>query len=151
MLGMAVSSSSPAVAARCAHARADVGTSPLLAAVAGGHGDVLDALLENGARPDGANASGLTPLWLAAQAGDLASVRALLAAGAPPDQPGPQGASPLYEAAKHGHLGVAQALLAAGADLFLGPTTTGGVWTPIMVAEAKGHTAVAALLQKAKA
>ena len=66
-------------------ARNGQGNTPLHAAVAGRHPDVVEALLAAQANPNARELRGLTPLHLAAHRVDVALVRRLLDAGAPPD------------------------------------------------------------------
>lgn len=61
------------------------GWTPLMMAVAEGHADIAETLLEAGANPDISSSAGLTPLILAAQRGDVRTVKALLLAGADPE------------------------------------------------------------------
>jgi len=60
----------------------EYGETGLMFAAQFGHGDIVDALLLAGARPDKADRYGVTALILAAQQGHAGVVRALLAAGA---------------------------------------------------------------------
>lgn len=99
----------------------DRGTTPLLAAVEGVHGEVLDVLLRAGAdrnRPGGH--FGQPPLHLAAMRGHLDLVDRLLRADAKVDAVATatpfDDATPLMAAVRMGHLDVARRLLAAGAD-----------------------------------
>jgi len=59
-----------------------VGSTPLHAAMAGGHAGVAQLLLDAGAPVDARQQGGWTPLHLAAHHGDAAALEALLAAGA---------------------------------------------------------------------
>ncbi len=57
---------------------ADLGVTPLIAAVSGAHADVVDVLLAAGAEVDAADARGRTPLIAAVAVGDKESARLLL-------------------------------------------------------------------------
>ena len=122
-------------------AQPQFGVTPLLIASAMVHQEVVDLLLENGAKPDTANARGYNPLlWVVRDSDhgiDLIGkdkvakiVKSLLAHGANPNfrlkQPKPssktiteidlQGATPLVLAAEVSNLDAIKALLEAGAD-----------------------------------
>lgn len=62
------------------------GNTPLLAAVTGGHTELVPLLIAGKANVNLGNSAGETPLILAVQRRDVAMARALLAAGADPDQ-----------------------------------------------------------------
>ncbi len=64
---------------------------PLTAAAARGHSEVVWLLIASGATVDAAQQGGRTALHLAAAAGDTASIRALLAADADPARPDDDG------------------------------------------------------------
>jgi ankyrin repeat protein len=67
---------------RSCHPGGCTGATPLMAAVAGSHGEVVRQLLASGASPDERDDAGFTPLHLAAQRGSVDIVKALLLAGA---------------------------------------------------------------------
>ncbi|MBL8723484.1 MAG: ankyrin repeat domain-containing protein [Planctomycetes bacterium] len=99
----------------------DRGTTPLLAAVDGAHGEVVDLLLRAGADPNRSGGSfGQPPLHLAAMRGQLDMLDRLLRANARVDavatKPPFDDATPLMAAVRMGHLEAARRLLAAGAD-----------------------------------
>jgi cytohesin len=83
---------------------------------------------------------------MAAQEGHLDILTALLAAGASPSTAETTtGSTPVFIAAKKGHLDILTTLLAAGAS----PSTANiNGTTPLKIAQSKGYTACAALLQR---
>jgi ankyrin repeat protein len=87
-----------------------------LAAAQGDRGFV-DALIENGARPDARDAEGVTPLHLAAEGGHADVAEFLIAKGADVNCRTRGGWTPLHGACAAGHLDVALLLLDKGADL----------------------------------
>lgn len=62
------------------------GTTPMIAAIESGHGELVPLLMLGRANPNLANAAGVTPLIRAVQMRSAETVRALLAAKANPDQ-----------------------------------------------------------------
>ncbi len=125
-----------------ANARDWRGQTLLMLAAAGGHLEVLDALLESGADPRARDDLGGTAMVRAAGGGHTRVVERLLAAGVRPDDRSGSGVpgyshrgalgkwefpvipgsereawTPLIRAAGAGHLRVVQALLRAGADV----------------------------------
>ena len=84
--------------------------------------DVVEALVNGGARGDAVGSEGETPLQLFARVGTNNGriVDALLDAGADPDAKNPDGETPMHTAIRNGgnaeHPKVVEALLAAGAD-----------------------------------
>lgn len=88
-------------------------------AAIGGHADIVELLLESGAKIDGIGSRGETPLFLAASTGYVDVVKVLAAAGANVNKMSAEGRTPLHRAAMSGDLAVVQALLEANAD----PTT----------------------------
>ena len=80
---------------------------------------------------------------MAAQNGHGTVVEKLIGAGASVDQPMQDGATPLFIAAQNGHVDATRQLLLGGAD----PKKEFQSWTPLMIAEHKGHAAVTALLR----
>ena len=116
-------------------ARDGDGWAPLHHAAAGGHAEVVQALLGAGSDPDDAASDGDAPLHKATAGGHLAAVRLLLAARASLDMRSTTGATPLYNAASKGHTVVARALAEAGAVIDA-PTTNG--CTPLYIAAHNG-------------
>ena len=115
------------------------------ATMPGDHAEVVQVLLNGGARPNGLTHEGLSPLYVAAQQGNSKCVRALIRAGADVNftTRGYQ-ATPLINASEEGMLGAVQALVEAGADVNrrnkLGTTALGS-------AIKSGHLHVANYLQ----
>ncbi len=94
--------------------------SALHEAVWGGHGEVVNDLLENGASINFRSTTyDLAPLHLAVHAGNAEMVQLLMLKGADKDAPDVNGCTPLQTAARLGQVSAAQALLAGGADLHL--------------------------------
>lgn len=104
-------------------------------------------LLENGAAVDtvAANPTKVMPLHSAASARNLEAVRLLLEHGAPVNALQQSGFCALHAAAQNGDRAMVDLLLQHSADPKL-PNDDGK--TPAMVAWEKGHTEIAALLEK---
>jgi len=144
------------------------GCSPLLAACAGGHGEVVRLLVEAGAdmvaprralnlaayignegvveqllraraQVDAANKNGDTALMAASQEGHQGVVEQLLRAGAQVEAADKEGFTALMLASQQGHQGVVEALLRAGAQTEA--ATKYGV-TSLMEASKEGHIEV---------
>lgn len=88
----------------------------LCEAVLGGHGDIVEDLLESGASVVSVNTGGKTPLHHAAHQGETGMVKVLLLKGADKDALDSLTLTPLYLATFYGHVATALALLAGGAD-----------------------------------
>ena len=95
------------------------GYTPLHHAAIGGHAEVVEVLLEGGAKLDSIGSRGETALFLASSAGNAEVVELLAKAGADPNKASADGKTPLHKAAMAGNAEVVEVLLAAGAD----PTT----------------------------
>jgi ankyrin repeat protein len=93
------------------------GTTALHWAVYHGNAELVERLLEAGARVDVRNEFGSTPIAEAATVGDARILAALLAAGADPDTPGADGQTPLMVVARSSNVDAARVLLEAGADV----------------------------------
>lgn len=127
------------LAQKLVRAGAEVG-SALHEAVLGGHGGIVNDLLENGASVATKNGHCETVLHHAAQKGDTAIVKVLLQKGADKDALDSRWWTPLYLATFFEHEAAALALLAAGADANLRYDTARS--TVVHVATRKGHAAV---------
>lgn len=92
------------------------GYTPLHHAAIGGHTEVVEVLLESGAKIDTMGSRGETALFLASSKGNAEVVELLLKAGADPNQASADGKTPLHRAAMVGNAETVVALLAAGAD-----------------------------------
>lgn len=76
-----------------------VGRTPLSWAVAYGHEEISNLLLQHGADPDHKNRYGCTPLFYAAVSGNVRIVQSLIKAGARVDTLDQNGRTPLFHAA----------------------------------------------------
>ncbi|HYL39185.1 MAG TPA: photosynthetic reaction center cytochrome c subunit family protein [Bryobacteraceae bacterium] len=79
--------------------------------------EAADLLVRAGARPDAANALGVTPLSLACVNGSAAMVQKLLSAGASANLSLPTGETPLMTCSRSGSVEAVKALLAHGASV----------------------------------
>jgi uncharacterized protein len=103
----------------------------------------LQALLENHADVNVAQADGSTALHWAAYQGDARTAAILLAAGAHSEAATDTGMTPLLLACEAGNAPLVEELLRAGADV---EQTLGGGETPLMMAAATGAVPVLELL-----
>ncbi len=87
---------------------------PLHAAAARGHVEIVELLIKAGAVIDCRNELGETPLHLAATS---EVVQTLLKYGADIEAKDDKGETPIHEAVKYGNAEVVKALIAAGADV----------------------------------
>ena len=85
-------------------------------AVAEGHRDVVQVLVEGGAGVHVSSKKGFTPLLFAARNGDIEMAKVLLTAGAGVNETGSDGTHALPFAIANGHDGFANFLLEQGAD-----------------------------------
>jgi len=93
-----------------AASRNALAVAPLHSAVASGNPELVELLLDRGAAPDPADASGLTPLHSAAAHGNREMARRLLAAGAALRRQTKEGKTPADLAAQYGHPELAREL-----------------------------------------
>jgi len=119
------------------NARNDSGDTPLLCACKEGLLEMVEMLVSRGADPTLLRLSGLSCLYLAAVFGHVEVVRYLLTikamrASGIVDGLSTQGPRPLWGAACYGHGEVVKVLVEAGANPM-------GKWSPINVAQKKGH------------
>jgi ankyrin repeat protein len=139
-----------AIADQLIRAGADVqaanryGVTPLAAASAEGHNELIRRLLEAGAHPNAPNPEGETPLMLAARSGAAAGVKALLAHGADPRaSEGWRGQDALMWASAEGHAEVVRLLIDAGAVV---QKRSKAGFSPLLFAVRGGHPEVAGIL-----
>jgi ankyrin repeat protein/glyoxylase-like metal-dependent hydrolase (beta-lactamase superfamily II) len=125
-----------------------LGSTPLLAAVKGGHQKSVDVLLAKGAHLDIRDLTGDTPLLLAARDGRTEIVRLLLAKGASQNEKDAMGSTPLHLAALNGDKALVEFLISKGAPLDEKNMRNG---TPISIAIREGHGEVVRMLQAAGA
>jgi len=92
------------------------GNTPLTLAVGERKQDIVQLLLERGAKPDAKNRGGDTPLLIALEADDSGIVRMLLSRGASPSIQGARGRLPLHLALLQGMPEAIDRLLATKAD-----------------------------------
>eukprot|EP00435_Cladocopium_sp_Y103_P026798 s3344_g6.t1 len=91
--------------------------SPLCVAAETGHLQVMQLLVQAGAKKNQPGPEGRTPLWCAAASRHLLCVRWLLREKADPELGDLEGMTPLSVAAAHGRVDVARALLTGRADV----------------------------------
>lgn len=122
-------------------------TTPLMAAVIGGHLHVVRVLLQAGAMANPPIWHETPPLIVAARKGHTAIVHELLAAGAEVERG--FDCTPLGEAVRNGHTEIVRVLIAAGADVNQPVDEDEG--TALMDAAYFGHLEIVKLLVKAGA
>ncbi len=115
----------------------------LYQAARGGHTDMIQYLLDEGANIDATCRHNfhMTPLHGAAEEGNFDAVKLLLSVGAKVNKLADDGVSALCFAAKQGHLNVAQLLLETDGVQVNTKTMLDGS-TPLMHAARDGHTAL---------
>ncbi|KAJ8307276.1 hypothetical protein KUTeg_015360 [Tegillarca granosa] len=94
-----------------------LGETPLTAACASGHQDVVHFLLDQGASAHLPNAKSLSPLLCAVDSGKWEIADLLLGMGASLEQTDKYGRTPLMIAAYKGHIGVLEMLLSRGSSI----------------------------------
>ena len=120
-----------------------VSSTPLCEAARGGHIEVVELLLEYGAKTGVLGEDSSTPLHLAASKGHTAVVKLLLDKGANSNCVNEREETPLYKAAVGGYVQVVKLLLDRGADIQM---TDKWKNTPLHLAARFGHKEVAKLL-----
>jgi len=131
----------------------DLGYTPLMAAIEGGHDDVIDFFLKSGANVNPEVISrvqikGLgvaSPLITATRKEHVALIKKLLKRGVDVNRPSGNGWTPLKSAAQQGNLDIVKALLEAGADPNIADDTN---YTPLMNAVSGEHEDIVKLLLK---
>lgn len=119
---------------------------PLNRAAARGHSEVLRILLEAGASPNRAGASGWFPLTSAVHSGSADSVALLLASGAEVESSnGPNQFTALERAARYGQTRIARMLVQAGARPRRANAPAGA--DAIVLARRHGHEELAKFLE----
>ena len=116
---------------------------PLHAALAKCHLEVVEFLLEHGADMNARDKGGATPLHLASRAQDAKIMRVLLDRGADPNSVTDENKTPLLIASEDGDLVAARILLEHGADMNLRDEYH---WGPLEGASAFGHCDIVQLL-----
>ena len=116
-LGHAAREGNGGLALKLVRAGAQAGDA-LHEAVRGGHGEVVNALLENGASVNAIGTEcGKTPLLVAAEEGRSDMVQLLMLKGADTNAVDDHSWTPLYAAVQYGHVAAALNLMAGGADV----------------------------------
>ena len=117
---------------------------PLLLAATNGQQEVVNMLIEGGAKPDSKNEMGFTPLMAAAYSGSEAVARLLITKGVKIDAVDIYSYTALAYAAKRGNEDIVRPLLTRGAKSDI-RTTVGK--TALALATSAGHDPVARLLR----
>lgn len=124
------------------------GDTALIAASAGGRGEIVHMLLAKGADANVRNREGRTALMAAAQNGDVKIVSALLERGADVAVQDKQGETALFDAVRYGRLEAVKRLLEAGANPNVannrGTAAADNGYTPLMYAVRRGIPGVSA-------
>ena len=134
----------------------DLGYTPLMAAIEGGHDDVIDFFLKSGAnvnpeviaRVQIEGMGGASPLITATRKENVALIKKLLKRGVDVNRPAPNGWTPLKSAAQQGNLDIVTVLLEGGADPNIADDTN---YTPLMNAVSGEHEDIVKLLLKFRA
>ncbi len=125
------------------------GRTPLIMASYGGYEEMVQVLLDAGARPGMVSpATGFCPLHMASMKGHVRVVQRLVAAGADVNVGDKNQVTALHYAASLGYEGVVEALVAGGANL--NAVDVGGN-TPLILAAQKGNKNIALTLCRAGA
>ncbi|KAK3284163.1 hypothetical protein CYMTET_8168 [Cymbomonas tetramitiformis] len=97
-------------------AKSKAGNTPLLVALAAGHGDIAKVLIEAGADKDAVNNAKMTPLQHAAHLGLLEVVKTLVEAGANINLADSNKGTALKHAARQGHAEIVETLLTGDSE-----------------------------------
>ncbi len=124
------------------------GWSILMRVARAGRPDIVEILIEGGAKVNFRGKDGASALTIAAEHGNTGVAQVLLAKDAEVNVRNDRGNTALMYAAEYGRIEIVLLLLTAGAD-FTSKDRDGE--TALMIARRKGHVAVAQLLQKAGA
>ena len=124
------------------------GMTPLLIATQFGQ-EIMQLLLNRGAKVNQATSSGVTALLLASRYGHLEIVQLLLDRGANVNAKANDGATPLFMASQQGYLKIVRVLFYKGADI--NQTLTTERSTPLDIACARGHDEIIKFLLYKKA
>ena len=114
------------------------------AAIRGGHGEIVDTLVENGGSIHQPDADGDPPLHVAAGFGEAEILRSLLLKGADKDSWDAFDCTALYRAALWGHVDTVDALMIAGAQVLAISGQEEG--SAIHAAAREGHVGVLRVL-----
>jgi ankyrin repeat protein len=121
------------------------GWTPLLAAIRGGHREVVRLLVDKGAANVNLRGPSGTPLEWAVRCGALTIAEDLLAHHANVNEPGAGGKTPLLLACEHYHPKIAGLLLAKGADV---DAADAEGRTPLLIARVEQRNGIVKRLQK---
>jgi ankyrin repeat protein len=130
------------------NAKHENGSTPLHGAAEGGHEEIVELLITEGADLHATTISmmgggGWIPLHSAARQGHRGIVELLIEAGTDVNTRDSVGKSTLHDAALVGHKGIVKLLIKKGADL---NAKSGYYGTPLHVASSIGHKEIAVLL-----
>ncbi|OZJ03901.1 hypothetical protein BZG36_03284 [Bifiguratus adelaidae] len=121
---------------------------PLHWAAAGGHDDIVDFLLGQGAKVDAADDSGWTPLLIAVSAGHKSTARILIEHNADINRANDSGQTAIHYAASKNRIEIAKLLVEKGVDV---NATNDIKQTALHRAATLGYTAMADILIQAHA
>jgi len=123
----------------------DVNSTPLIAAILEGHSEIVDILLESGAKPDFIGFEGQLSTHVAAWCGHLDILKKLDSLGVSLDAKDDDGYTPLHLAAQNGHEDTVKFL--AGKNVNLSSLTDEG-FTPAALALQYHHESTAKLINE---
>ena len=122
----------------------EVQGTPLSVAAQSGDTELVQLLMEKGAKINADSGYGCTALYNAAAMGHLDVAKMLMDGGARPDNGGEWGITPVHMAALNGHVEVLKLLLERGASV--NPSLPGNGMTPLHGAAMMGYKDVVKLL-----